>query len=110
MNTHNTASQFNASAAVLWASAFIIAALVVVQAGRLPGNLAHGDMVADRSSYTLMTADSGRGGDVEPDEILLIIDSREQILLVYEVEDARKRNIFLRDSYSLDNLFMRARQ
>lgn len=109
-----TSTQRNASlnpgAAVLWASAFIIGALIILQAGRMQGNTANATMVADRGSYTLLTADSGTGGDTDPDEILYVIDSREQILLVYEVEDARKRQVMLRDGYSLDTLFQRARQ
>jgi hypothetical protein len=36
--------QINPSAAVLWASAFVIAALVIVQAGRLPGPAARAEM------------------------------------------------------------------
>jgi hypothetical protein len=110
MSHTNSNTTVNPSAAVLWASAFIIAAMVIMQAGRLQGNAAFAEMQADRQSYTLMTADSGRGGDIEPNEILCIIDSREQILLVYEVEDARQRQVYLRDRYSLDELFTRARK
>jgi hypothetical protein len=107
--THGT-RLFNGPAAVLWASAFVIAALAIVQAGRLPGNAANAEMAVDRGSYTLMTCDSGHGGDNQPDELLYVIDSREQILMVYEIEDARKRQVFLRDGGSLDNLFLKARQ
>lgn len=98
------------AAAVLWASAFVIAALIILQAGRLPGNAAHAEMVADRGSYTLMTASSGRGPDAKPYEILYVLDSREQMLLVYEVEDARRRQVVLREGYNLDSQFQRARQ
>lgn len=100
----------NPAAAVLWASAFVLAALVIMQAGRLPGNTANAEMAVDRGSYTLMTCDSGKGGDTRPDELLYVIDSREQTLLIYEIEDARKKQILLRDGGSLDNLFTRARQ
>jgi hypothetical protein len=110
MNHTENNANFNAGAAVLWASAFVILAMIIVQAGRLQGNAAHAEMVADRGSYTLMTADSGRGGDEDPDEILYVIDSREQTLLVYEVEDARKRQISFRQGEPLDLLFQRARQ
>jgi hypothetical protein len=110
MNTQDQRATINPAAAVLWASAFVIAAIIIMQAGRLPGNMAHAEVVADRASYTLMTADSGRGGDTEPDELLYIIDSREQVMLVYEVEDARKKTITFRDGHSLDSLFQRARQ
>ena len=109
MNTQNRTT-INPASAILWASAFVIGALVIMQAGRLQGNIANAEMVADRGSYTLLTASSGRGGEAEPDELLFVIDSREQILLVYEVEDARKRQIHLRDPQNLDLLFQRARQ
>ena len=110
--TNHTRTQMtiNPAAAVLWASAFVIAALIILQAGRLPGNAAYGDMTSDRGAYSVMTADSGRGGDEDPDEILYVIDSRDQVLLVYDIEDSRRAQIILRDGYSLDNLFMRARQ
>lgn len=107
MNHSNT---INASAAALWASAFVIAALIIVQAGRLPGNAAHAEMATDRGSYTLLTCNSGRGGETDPDELLYVIDSREQVLLVYEIEDARKKQFILRDGGSLDTMFQRARQ
>ena len=108
--TTPTPNTINFSAAALWASAFVILALVIVQAGRMPGNLANAATVADRGAYTLMTADSGKGGDAEPDEVLLVIDSREQMLLVYECEDARRGGVVLRDGYSLIDLFVKARR
>ena len=80
-----------------------------MQAGRLPGNPAFGSVTADRGSYTLLTGSSGRGGEVRPNELLYVIDSREQIFLVYDIEDARKKQIILRDGYNLDTLFHRAR-
>jgi len=100
----------NPAVGVLWASAFVIAALIIMQAGRLSGNHANATMVADRGSYTLMTANSGTGGESDPDELLYVIDSREQILLIYEVEDSRKNQILLRDGGSLDAMFSRARR
>ena len=106
-------TRFNPGAAALWASAFVIAAMVVVQAGRLPmaagANAAHADVTASRGSYTLLTADSGRGSD-DANKLLYVIDSREQVLLVYEIEDARRNMMFLRTGGSLENLFNSARQ
>ena len=93
----------------LWASTFVIAALIIVQAGRLPGNPAHADMTDRSGSYTIMTADSGRGKDEDPYEVLYVIDNREQVLLVYEIEDVATRQIQLRDGGSLDQLFRIAR-
>ncbi len=97
------------SAAALWASALVIAALTIVQAGRLPSQPAHGEMTASRADYTIRTTNSGRGGDVDPDELLYVIDNRDQVLMVYEIEDARRGQIILRDGGSLDLLFRRAR-
>ncbi len=100
----------NSSSAVLWASAFVIGALTIVQAGRLPGNAAHAEMTGARGSYTLLTTNSGTGGDADPDELLYVIDNTDQVLMVYEVEDARRGKITLRDGGSLDNLFRAARR
>ncbi len=103
-------SGINTSAVALWASAFVILALVIVTAGRLPANQANADTVADRGSYTLLTTSSGKGDAADPDAVLLVIDSREQILLVYECEDARRGGVVLRDGYSLNDLFVKARR
>jgi hypothetical protein len=100
----------NTAAAVLWASAFLLAALVIVQAGRLPGNPAYAEMALESGGYTLLTTDSGRGGDAAPNELLYIIDSREEVVLVYEIEDARQNQIILRDGGSLQNLFATGRR
>ncbi|MHC4992043.1 MAG: hypothetical protein ACYTGC_13805, partial [Planctomycetota bacterium] len=61
------------STAALWASAFVLAAFVIVQAGRLPENAAHAEMANSLGSYTLLTTNSGRGGDADPDELLYVI-------------------------------------
>ena len=113
MNTTDSKSttSFNFSAAGLWGSAFVILALIVVQAGRFPGNAANASVQADRGSYTLLTASNGKGGQPgEPDEILCVLDSREQMLLVYEIEDVRRGGMMLRDGYMLSDLFIKARR
>jgi hypothetical protein len=96
----------NPAAAVLWASAIIVAALIIIQAGKLPENAAHAQMVTGKSDYILLTTKSGRGDN----DVLYIMDGREQVLLVYEVEDARRGQIILRDGGRLDNLFRSARR
>ena len=67
-------------------------------------------MSTSSGDYTLLTADSGRGGDIEPYQVLFVIDNREQTYLVYEIENAQQRRVTLRDGGSLDTLFRRARQ
>jgi len=97
-------------AAVLWAAAFIVAALILVQAGRLPGGAAHAEMNTSAGDYTLMTAKSGKGSDLDPDDLLYVLDSRDQVLLVYELENAQNRRMFLIDGGSLDALFRNAQR
>ena len=115
-NHPNLASVYRSSAHVsgassaLWASAVVVIALIIVQAGRLPGNQAQAATQADRGAYTLLTASSGNGPESNPNELLFVMDSREQVLLVYEIEDAHKKSITLRDGGPLDNMFIRARQ
>jgi len=91
----------------LWASAFVILALVVVQAGRLPS--AHGETVASAGDYTLLTARSGKGPETRPYEVLFVIDNREQVLIVYDLEDAQRGTMTVRDGGPLEALFRNAR-
>jgi len=98
------------ASAVLWASAFLLAALVIIQAGSLEGNPAYAEMSVSSDGYTLLTTDAGSGGETAPDELLYVIDSREEVLLLYEIEDVRKGQIILRDGGSLRNLFQNARR
>ena len=104
---HN--EQINLSASVLWASVFVIIAMIIVQAGKLPGNAAYAEMATGSGSYTVLTTNSGKGGDSDPNELLYVIDNTAQVLLVYEIEDSRTGQIFLRDGGSLVNLFGSAR-
>ncbi len=96
--------------AALWASAFLLGGLVITQAGRLPGNQAFAEMAVESGGFTLMTVDSGRGEDAAPDELLYVIDSRSETLLIYEIEDARRKQIILRTGGSLRNLFVQGRK
>ena len=105
-----TRMNLRSGVAVLWASAFVLAALVIVQAGRLPANPAHAATAAESGGYSLLTVNSGRGDDCDPEELLFVIDSRGEMLLVYEIEDARQRQIVLRSGGSLRNLFQNARR
>lgn len=96
-------------AVALWASAFVLAAIVIMQAGKLPQNEAYGGMASSRGDYVMVTLNSGEGGQDPPWELLYLIDSRDQMLMVYQVEDARQGGISLRDGGSLVNLFRAGR-
>ena len=100
----------NTPAAVLWASAFGLAALVVVQAGKLPGNQAYADQGVQGGGFTLLTTDSGRGDDASPDELLYVLDSRSEFLLVYEIPNARQQQMILRQGANLPVWFANARR
>jgi len=68
--------RMNGSAA-LWASAMLIAALVIVQAGRIP--TATADMVSAAGGVQIMTT---QGPD---DELVYVLDTRDERLYVYQV-------------------------
>jgi hypothetical protein len=95
---------------VLWASAIIVAALVIIRAGTLPANRAAADTAAQGNGFSVVTANSGRGADADPYELVYVIDSRADVLLVYEVSDARQGGVGLLGGGSLENLFRRARR
>ena len=101
--------RINPAAAVLWASAFMLAALVIVQAGRLPGSSAYADQAVQSGGFTLLTTSSGRGKDADPYELLYVLDSRDEIVLVYHIPDARQKQINLLGGASLPFWFQNAR-
>ena len=110
MRTIHERARLNPAAAILWASAFLLLALVIMQAGRLAGPEAHAGMATSRQMYTAITSASGLGESSDPDELLFLVDSRDEVLLVYEVEDPRQGAIRLRDGGSLAQLFATARR
>ena len=103
-------TNINASGAALWASAIVVAALVIIQAGKLPGNEAHARMTSDKDDFVLLTSPTGRRGGDEDFELLYIIDNRNGMLLVYEIEDTRQGQITPRQGMDLNTLFRTARQ
>ena len=102
-------TKINHGAAILWASAFVIAALVILQAGRMTGSSAYAEMATQDEVYSLLTTNSGQGGETDPNELLYVINKREGVMMVYEVEDARRRQILLRHGGRLETLFQQAR-
>jgi hypothetical protein len=98
------------SAAILWASAFLLAAIVLLVAGRLPQNPAYAEMsTTGLGGFTLVTAPSGFGPSDKPYEILYVIDNQSQMFYVYGVETATDRRILLRGGASLPVLFRAGR-
>ena len=110
MNTSTSTNWVSIPAAILWCCAFVLGALIIMQAGRLPSHAAYAGGASSAGAYTMVAADRGTGGDVEPDEVIYVIDNRDQLLLVYDIENIADRRVILRDGGPLDALFRNARR
>ena len=105
MSTHLTTAatptpRIDPAAAALWASAFILAALVLVQAARLVwplGAPAHADVVAEVAGHTALTFNSGN------DDVLAVLDSRGEQLYTYRIQNQSR--VELLRSYDVRDLF-----
>ena len=97
-------SQSVNAGAVLWASAFVILALILVQAGRLPAaeNAAMAGDVSSVGELTILTAETGGEQDA-----VYVLDSVNGLLLIYNVQN--RASIELVQSYSVPRLFTDAR-
>lgn len=98
------------SAAALWASAIIVAGLILTTAGRLPENPAYAGMATTGTGgFSMVTAPSGFGPADKPYEVLYVIDNTTQTLYVYSIDAATDRRILLRSGSSLPGLFRAGR-
>jgi hypothetical protein len=85
----------------LWASAFILLGLIVVQAGRSTGqwsNAARADVVARVGDLTMLTA-----GATSSEDIALVLDGRGEQLYVYRVKNRESLDFVRR--YDLPTMF-----
>jgi len=82
-------SRFDLPAALLWASAFVLFGLLIVQASRLGTGSAAlaGDSASTVGDLSALTLNDGDEKDV-----LLILDGREQELFVYTLQGAQRIN------------------
>ncbi|MFG0251771.1 MAG: hypothetical protein ACF8NJ_02735 [Phycisphaerales bacterium JB038] len=70
----------NTPAAILWASAFLLAGMLITQLGRTTGNPAYAEMVSETSSgLSLMTTQSNNSSQ----DYVTVLDSPAQQLYVY---------------------------
>jgi len=92
-------SQRSGAAAALWASAFILMAMIITQAGRLGGPVssAYAD-VTSAGDLTIITTQGSAGED-----IVAVLDRRDELLFMYGVDSARR--IQLLRFYSVQQLF-----
>ncbi|MDX2115159.1 MAG: hypothetical protein SFZ24_05985 [Planctomycetota bacterium] len=94
------------SLAPLWASAFVLAGLIVGQAGRFTGagpEAAYAGNVTSVGGLTMLTADAGNG-----DEILAVINPVDESISFYFLRELG-RKITLIESRHLSQLFEQAR-
>jgi len=94
------ATRANAQTTTLLAalSVLVLGALVL---GRPSAGVAHAGMTTHKSGYTMMTADGGN------DEVLVVVDSRAEMIMVYRVTPQGGLSLLEREPLSA--LFARAR-
>ncbi len=103
MNTQPTASpkRFDTGLAALWASAFVIAGMLLSHAGRTSIEpTAHAD-VSEVADLTVVTAPAGSNWD-----IMALLDRREEVLYVYGL--GGNRSVELYQVQKLDEAFTQA--
>lgn len=101
-NTNTSPARIDSGAAALWASAMIILALVILQAGRLgAGKQALADVISVDDTVLLTASVDGT------EDILCVMDSRTDTLLVYGV--VNRNTIELRETVNLAELFQASR-
>ena len=109
MNQQASTTQPTSRATPLWASAFVLLALVLIQAeplvaqqGGLLGGKggAQAGMVSQVGQLTVMTADSGN------DDVLLVLEGRSEELYVYRAD---RNGVQLQQRLQIPKLFTDAR-
>lgn len=88
----------------LWASAFVILAMIVTQAGRI-GVGSSSALAGNVSTVNDLTVLTAAGGDQQDN--LVILDGRAERVYIYGV--ARQGGVQLFESYDLKQLFRDAR-
>lgn len=92
----------------LWASAFILAGLLIVQLGRIGGDgtgtssplftpTAKADLISKVADQTMLTFNAGN------DDVLVILDTRAEQMLTYRIKN--QTTLELINVYSLPELF-----
>jgi len=100
MNTETNTQRVQRNGGWLWVSAGVLAALIVVQGAGLLDSSARADMATSRGAYAMMTSDGGN------DEILVVVDSSQESLMVYRSD--RNLGLQLIERENLAALFERA--
>jgi hypothetical protein len=102
MSNEQTDKQVPTGAAILWASALLIVAMIIANAARVsPMNAAYAD-VSEVADLSVLTSNASDGND-----IFSVLDRRSERLYVYSIEQAR--SIQLYQVHDLSTLFLQAR-
>jgi len=95
--------------AILATSAFAITALAIVEAGRLHPSADAATAMIGVGGMTAITASTGQGPDVQPFEVLYLIDNRSETLYIYGIDGGVNPRLALRGGSSIPVLFRAAR-
>ena len=110
MTTPPRTRENGTAAAILWASAFIVTALLISKAGELRPNAAYAGTAAASGDMSIVTASKGVGPENRPHELLYVADNRSEMLFIYEVEPSgTTTRVLLRGGSPLPSLFRAAR-
>jgi hypothetical protein len=108
----NRAQQLNMPAALLWVSAFLLTALTIIQAARMPLNSAFAAAANQGGQgMSVVTQSTGLGPAERPYEALWVLDGRGEMLFIYYVENANagEKALLLRQAIPVPELFRIAR-
>lgn len=97
------------SKAILAATACGITALAIVEAGRLNAPAQAGTAMIGNGGVIAITGSVGQGPDANPYETLYILDTRNEILMVYGMDGGANPRLSLRGGASIPALFRAAR-
>ena len=92
----------NPGVLTLWASAFVIGALVLFQAGRTDLATKAMAQVATVNDLTVLTV-----GVTDNEDVVVVLDQREELISVYTIEGGR--NLVRLTTENLSNIFQQAR-
>ncbi|RMH14232.1 MAG: hypothetical protein D6695_01830 [Planctomycetota bacterium] len=92
----------NAARLTLSITAAVLFALIMLQTLGMPAKTAQAGLVSKTGGYTMLTVNGGR-----PDELLFVIDDRNENLFVYSIEGGRIIELQARES--LPEMFTAAR-
>lgn len=110
MSARSDSRPITTGAAVLWATALLLGALVIIQAGRLEQRAFADQANSGSLGYSVCSATTGQGTPAEPIEAVYVVDSRDEVLLVYAIERYQDFKVQLRHTENLSGLFANARR